>query len=204
MMFFSGVPRKAIFLCLLLFMLFISSCFPMTETFYRPSASEGSVVKQYCPPVESVLLIERRGVIISISASASFTKTDQVNVIIGFEVPEGMIVTLTDQKIASLAGDQVFASSDLTGRVWVSRGHTGEFLPDSPMIGKKQKRFLWPGTYYRKTDHAYYWFSASLTVPDPDIFLIELPTISINEIPMQLPLIKFRRDKQTIIATLNC
>lgn len=189
--------------CITLFLaILLSACAPMTVEFYRPHALDGKVVNAYCPPVESFILIENNGVITSTKASLS--AENQVSVIIGFEVPEGRVVILENENVASMIEDRIFASSVLSGRVWISRGHTGEFQTDSPMIGKTEKRFLWPGTLYGQTDHAYFWFSTLLSVPDTATFVLRLPNISVNDIKVQLPLVRFTRDKKSYIGSLNC
>ena len=102
----------------------------------------------HCPPVESYILINTNGVIVS--TRALLASENQVTVTIGFEVPEGSVVILEKQNIVSMVGENKFSSGNLSGRVWVSRSHIGEFQTDSPMVGKKEERFLWPGHLMEK------------------------------------------------------
>lgn len=181
----------------------MTACAPMTTTFYRPTAPVGKVVHAFCPPVESVITIESNGVIMS--TRASYFSANWIGVTVGFEVPEGRTVILENQKIASVQGDKIYDSQDLLGRIWVSRGHTGIFKTTSPMVGKGGKKIFWPrAPYSGSTDNSYYWFSAKISVPQTEAFVIKLPDFLVNDLKVEPPLISFTIDESTYIGSLNC
>lgn len=207
------VSKKMIWFILGVLVL-MAACAPMTTTFYRPTAPEGKIAQAFCPPVESIIIIEINGVIISTRASYSsvnwigeraYPSTNKIEVTIGFEVPEGRTVALENQKIASMLDDKIIDSQDLLGRTWVSRGHTEIFETTSPMIGKVEKRIFWPhAPYSGSTDNSYYWFSAKIFVPQTETFIIKLPDFLVNDLKVEPPLISFTIDESTYIGSLNC
>ena len=183
-------------------LIMLSQCAPMTTNFYLPEAVGGKVVEAHCPPVESFILFEKQGVIIGCQASS---KTfDKISITVTFEVPEGKVVALKGNKIYSLENDKVFSNATLEGRIWVSMGKTAEFPVDSLMMGKTEWKILKQVTLYSTTKHAYYIFSATLTVPDPDYFVLRMPDIQVNEIHVVLPKVKFVRSSKTYLGPLNC
>lgn len=183
--------------------LMLVSCVPMTTEFYRPAAIDGRVVSAHCPPVESFILFEINGVILG--SKASKAKNGLVTVTMTFEIPRGKTVRLRDHEIHSLISNQVFASSKLRGRVWVSAGRTVEFLSTTPMPGKTEKKaFFKQITFYGTTEHAYYFFSGQLSVPDQESFTVKLPNFSVNDVEVRSPEIRFSEDGVRYWGSLNC
>jgi hypothetical protein len=190
-----------IILTLLLFV--VVSCAPMTTKFYRPAAIDGKVVFAHCPPVESFILFETGGIILGSKASKS--TDDLITVMITFEVPDGKKVKLMDHEIYSLIDNQVFARSNLLGAVRVSAGRTSEFIATTPMLGKTEKKLFFKQiTLYGTTEHAYYFFSGQLSVPNLESFIIKLPNFSVNGVLVKPPIIRFSQDSMQYIGSLNC
>ncbi len=179
------------------------SCAPMTTIFYRPAAIDGKVVSAHCPPVESFILFETDGIVLG--SKASKAEDGLINVIITFEVPKDKVVKLIDGEIFSIKNNQIFSSSKLHGRVWVSAGRTKEFLVTTSMPGKTEKKIFFKQiTPYGTTQHAYYFFTGQLPVPNQESFIIKLPNFSVNGVEVKSPKVRFTQDSKQYIGSLNC
>ncbi len=187
----------------LLLALVMVSCAPTTTTFYRPAALDGKVVSAHCPPVESFILFETQGVLLG--SKASRAGNGLITMTITFEIPKDRTVTLLDQEIFSIQDDHMFASGKLRGHFWVSAGRTKEFSAATPMPGRTEKKLFFKQiTLYGTTQHAYYFFTAQLAVPDQESFTIKLPNYSIDGIEVISPKIRFTQDTLEYMGPLNC
>lgn len=193
---------RSLFAVLLPAILMIT-CAPMTTSFYRPDAQDGRVVRGQCPPVHSFILFERNNVIVA--AKASYPSEDQIIVTVTFEVPENNVVHLIDKTVEVSTPSQGTFKGVLSGYIWTSPGRTSDFQSEMPLTGKTKKNlFLDQVTFYGVTEHAYYAFNASLSMPFTEMFLLRLPRFLVNNIEVELPLINFRHTSESYIGSLNC
>ena len=203
---FRNVKRINIsFLAILLLALLTVACYPGTISYLHPSALEGKLVSAHCPPAKSVLLFEKQGVVVGVRATASFSREDQVDVAITFEVPEDKTVQLIDNHIEAYVGSQKISEAKLSVLVWKSRFKTADFSPDSPLIGKTERSlFFEQVTMYGTTEHAYYIFKTSLTVPESETFMLKMPGFLVDNVKVELPIVKFMKTEEFAIQPLNC
>jgi len=202
--FFSGVSL----LTIILLMMSTAGCVPATHSFFRPSAPGGTLIRGHCPPVHSVILLERSGVIVAIRVSESSSHTARV--LLSFEVPQGRIVRLKERTVELSVPGQGAYQGELDGWVWESRYESHAFPVDNPMTGKTRQSGSDTVTGYGSggTPHLFYTFRATFKakVPmlDSDVFTLKLPRFLVNDADIELPVIDFRRTSEFLIASFNC
>ena len=200
---FQTYPKIKQALLFVAILLPLSGCYPTTVELFRPEATGGRVVGAHCPPLKSFILFERNDVIVGVRALES--PIGQVSITVTFEVPQNTTVALKEQTIAVILDGKDFSTNALTGRHWISAAHTAKLPENSPMVGKTKKSWFFDQiTLYGTTEHAYFFFKATLDIKDPDVFEIRLPTLQINGVEVKIPVIKFKRDSKFYIAPFNC
>ena len=182
--------------------LLLAACAPMTVPFYRPGAAPGKVVKAWCPPVHSVILFEVHDVLVGFEVSSS--QSDRVLVTIMFEIPENRSVQLVDHSVEIYGPTQASLKGELSGRVWVSAGQTGEISLDTPMYGRTEERLFDQITRYGKTKHAYYFLRADVAAIQSDRLFLKPPRFLVNGLRVDLPVITFSRTTESYVGSLNC
>ena len=186
----------------LLSLMLLTACAPITVTYYRPDAVSGKVVKAWCPPVHSFILIETHDVIAGFKVSA--TQEDRVMVTITFEIPEKHNVQMIDHFVEIYGPSGVNSKSELFGRTWVAAGRTAEIPLDMPMQGSTKKRVFDQTTFYGKTEHAYFFLRADMPVVQSEMFSLKPPRFFVDGIQVDLPVITFTKSKETFVGSLNC
>ena len=183
-------------------LMLLTACAPMTVTYYRPDAVSGKVVKAWCPPVHSFILINTHDVIVGFRVSPP--QGDRMRVTITFEIPEKHDVKLMDRFVEILGPTGVSSKSELTGHIWVAAGRTTEIPLDMPMQGSTKKRVFDQTTLYGKTEHAYFFLRADIAAVESERFSLKPPMLSVDGILVDLPVITFVRTKETFVGSLNC
>lgn len=184
------------------FVLFLAACAPMSVSFYRPDAVHGKVVKAWCPPVHSIILFEVHEVVVGFEVSSS--QENRVLVTMTLEIPEKNSVQLIDHSVEILSSTQARLRGDLSGRVWVSAGRTGEISLRTPMHGKTEKSLFDQITRYGKTKHAYYFLRAEIAAVPFENLSLKPPRFLVNGMQVDLPVISFSRINESYIGSLNC
>jgi hypothetical protein len=183
-------------------LMLLMACAPMTVTYYRPDAASGKVVKAWCPPVHSFILIEAHDVIVGFSVSSP--QKDRVLVTITFEIPEKHNVQLMDRFVEIHGSTGVSLKSELSGHTWVAAGRTEEIPLDMPMQGSTKRRIFDQTTLYGKTEHAYFFLRAEMTATQSERFTLKPPMFFVDGIQVDLPVITFVRTEETFVGSLNC
>jgi len=183
-------------------LILLTACAPMTVNYYLPDAASGEVVKAWCPPVHSFILVESHDVVVGFKVSSSIK--NQILVTITFEIPEKHNVQMVDRfvEIHDLSG--VGSKGKLSGRTWVSAGRTAEIPLDTPMLGKTRKRLFDQTTLYGKTEHAYFILRAEMGVDPSQKFSLKPPVFLVSGVRVDLPVIIFIKTKETFIGSINC
>ena len=185
-----------------LFLTLLSACAPMTVTYYQPDAASGRVVKAWCPPVRSYVLLDVRDVTVGFNVSSP--RKDRVQVTITFEVPAKHTVQMIDRFVEIRSPSGVTAKSELFGRQWVSAGRTGEIPLDRPMEGGTTKKVFDQTTPYGKTEHAYFFLRADIDVAPAGSFLLKPPRFFVDGKEVDFPAITFIKTEETYLGSLNC
>jgi hypothetical protein len=180
----------------------LTACAPMTINYYRPEANAGNVVKAWCPPVQSFVLIDAHDVIVGFKLSSP--DKEQVAITMTLEIPEKHTVRMLDRFVEIDDGSGVIVSGELTGQVWVSAGRLGEVPLDKPMQGSTEKKIFDQTTLYGKTEHAYFMLSAEIPAVESKIWLLKPPVFFVDGIQVELPAITFIQTEEKIIGSLNC
>jgi hypothetical protein len=180
----------------------LTACAPMTINYYRPEANAGNVVKAWCPPVHSFVLIDAHDVIVGFKLSSP--DKEQVAITMTLEIPEKHTVRMLDRFVEIDDGSGVIVSGELTGQVWVSAGRLGEVPLDKPMQGSTEKKIFDQTTLYGKTEHAYFMLSAEIPAVESKIWLLKPPVFFVDGIQVELPAITFIQTEEKIIGSLNC
>ena len=121
-----------------------------------------------------------------------------------FEIPEKHSVQLIDHFVEIHSSTQASSQGDLSGRVWVSAGRTGEISLNTPMYGKTEKRVFDQITRYGKTKHAYYFLRAEAAAIPLEKLSVKPPRFLVNGMQVELPVITFSRTSESYIGSLNC
>jgi hypothetical protein len=122
----------------------LAACAPITVTYYRLDEVSGKVVKAWCAPVYSFILINTHDVIVGFKVSP--LQTDRLVVTVTFEMPEKHDIKLMDRFFEILGPPGVCSKSELTGNTWVAAGCTAEIPLDMPMLGSTKKGVFHQGT----------------------------------------------------------
>jgi hypothetical protein len=198
----SDVKMRAGAVAVSLSMLFSAACAPMSVSFYRPDSAHGKVVKAWCPPVRSVILFDVYDVIVGFEVTSP--QENRVLATMMFEIPEKHSVLLIEHAIEIQSPTQASSWGDLTGRVWVSAGRTGEISLKTPMHGKTEERFFDQITRYGKTKHAYYFLRAEITAIPLEKLSLKPPRFLVDGMEVDLPIITFSRTSESYVGSLNC
>lgn len=198
----NGLRMRVTLTSVVLSVMLLTACAPMTVNYYRPDAASGKVVRAWCPPVHSVILIETHDVIVGFEISSP--QKDRVLASITFEIPENHKVQLVDRFVEIHSSTGVSSKGEISGRMWVAAGRTAEIQLDMPMQGNTKKRLFDQITRYGKTEHAYYFLIADMAAVQSDRFSLKPPRFFVNGIQVDLPVITFVRTKETHIGSLNC
>jgi hypothetical protein len=183
-------------------LILLTACAPMTVTYYRPDSASGKVVKAWCPPVHSFILIETHDVIVGFKVSSPLK--DRMLVTITFEIPEKHNVQIVDRFVEIHGITGVSSKGELSGHTWVAAGRTAEIPLDMPMQGSTKKRVFDQTTLYGKTNHAYFFLRADIAAVRSERFSLKPPMFSVDGIQVDLPVINFVRTKETFVGSLNC
>lgn len=200
--FIDVLQKNVTLLAVTLSLILPTGCAPMTETYYRPDATFGKVVKAWCPPVRSFILIEAHDIIVGFKVSSPLK--DRMQVTITFEIPKNHSVQLIDRfvEIQGLTGDS--SKGELSGHTWVAAGRTVEIPLDMPMQGHTKKRMFDQTTLYGKTEHAYFILRAEMPIAHSEKISLKPPVFVVDGIQVDLPIIIFVRTEETVIRSLNC
>ena len=199
---FSGLRVHVTLAATSLSLMLLTACAPMTVTYYRPDATFGKIVKAWCPPVHSFILMETHDVIVGFKVSSS--QKDQVLVTITLEIPEKHKVQLMNRFVEIVGPTGVSLKSELYGHTWVGVGRTAEFPLDMPMQGSTQKKMFEQTTLYGKTEHAYFFLRADMAAVQSEKFSLKPPVLLVDGIQIHLPVITFIRTEETFVGSLNC
>ena len=198
----GGIDMRAGGAAVSVFVLFLAACAPMSVSYYRPGAAHGKVVKAWCPRVHSVILFDVHDVIVGFEISA--IQQNHVLATMTFEIPEKHSVQLIDHFVEIHSSTQASSQGDLSGRVWVSAGRTGEISLNTPMYGKTEKRVFDQITRYGKTKQAYYFLRAEAAAIPLEKLSVKPPRFLVNGMQVELPVITFSRTSESYIGSLNC
>lgn len=194
------VPLKTV--SLLLMLALMTACAPMTVTYYRPEAASGKIVKAWCPPVRSFILIETHEVIVGFKASSP--QEDRLRVNITFEIPSKHNVQLTDHFVEIHGPPGISSKGELFGFTWVAAGRAEEIPLNMPMQGSTKKRMFDQTTLYGKTEHAYFFLRAEMDAIQSERFTLKPPRFYVDGIQVDLPVINFIKIEESIVGSLNC
>lgn len=189
--------------------LLASACLPIQMSFYHPGAAEGAVTRNVCPPVDNLIIFEKRQVTIKVTAYVAHQAAIGT---LTFLVPEGRRVQLLDQQVeVSTEAAGVVTGALQPGSAWMP----GAFQPtritaDQPLPGRsKSGRPSWlpfsrtPG----QPRHINYNFGFTTplgTDTDPKAFILQVPSFRVDGTAITLPPIEFTRDRKLVISGLNC
>lgn len=180
----------------------LTACAPMTSTFYRPNPELGRVVKAWCPPVHSVILIDIQGVTVGFELYPA--QGDVVWARISFEISDKHSVQLVDRFIEVSSPNQRTAKGNLSGHVWVSPLRVEVISLDTPMNGRTETGLFGQTTRYGRTKHAYYLLQADINVTHADYLVLNPPRFLVNGVAVDLPPVAFTRTTEFYIGSLNC
>ncbi|GIX29420.1 MAG: hypothetical protein KatS3mg123_3301 [Burkholderiales bacterium] len=157
-------------------MALLTACAPMSSTFYRPDPGLGRVVKAWCPPIQSVILVETRGVTVGFELYP--IQEGVLLARISFEIPDKHSVQLVDHFIEVGSPNQRSAKVHLSGHVWASPWRTEEIPLDAPMNGRTETGLFGQTTRYGRTKHAYYLLQADISMTHADQLVLKTTQIS--------------------------
>lgn len=180
----------------------LTACAPMSSTFYRPNPELGRVVKAWCPPVQSVMLVDTHGVTVGFELYP--IQEGMIQARISFEISDKHSVQLVDRFIEVTNSNQRSAKGHLSGRVWASPWRTEEMPLDAPMNGKTEMGFFGQTTRYGRTKHAYYFLQADISMTHADYLVLKPPRFLVDGVAVDLPPIAFTRTTEFYISSLNC
>jgi hypothetical protein len=189
--------RKSISLIIIAAVLaLISSCavkYPVD--YYHPEATGGKVVRTGQSRTQSAILFEQEGVIIGFHTSYY---DEKIHARISFEVPDDKVVQLVDQNVevkVNAATYRIVLSGSVWPEGWFSQPI--DFPIFSPMIGKKAKYGSVRG--FGDTRNANFFVDGSIvTKPQPEAFQVKLPRFRINNVEVNLPVIRLKRASEDV------
>lgn len=183
-------------------LMLMTACAPITETYFRPDAASGKIVKAWCPPVQSFILFETHNLTVGFNISSP--QKDRALVTITFEIPEKYNVQMIDRFVEIHGASGINLKGELLGHTWVAAGRTAEISLDMPMQGDTKKRMFDQTTLYGKTEHAYFFLRAEMAVVHAEKFFLKPPMFLVNGVNVDLPMITFIKTKETFVGPLNC
>lgn len=180
----------------------LTACAPITTTFYRPDSDTGKVVKAWCPPVHSFLLIETHDVIVGFKVSS--IDKGRMLATITFEIPENHHVKMIDHFVEINGLNQISSKGELSAHTWVAAGRTEKIAIDRPMQGYTKKRIIGQTTLYGKTEHAYFFLHAEIDAAPSERISLKPPSFEVDGVRIELPVIEFTKTEETFAGSLNC
>jgi hypothetical protein len=195
--------------CLLLLVcsVLITGCLPyLVHDYYGPNAADGIVKKSTCgessgPP--DTIEFKRHNVIIKVKVYEVETGVDAFVIL---NIPKGKTVRLesTTIRISTPENSIITAGSISKIKRWLAEP-PWEIILDAnePMIGDTKESKV---TYFGpKTYDSYYTMSTTVRIQKYNIIAVQMPIININEAKVQLPEIRFKKDRfLELFPPINC
>lgn len=184
----------------------ITGCMPfLVHDYYSPDASEGTIKKSTCyetsgPP--DTIEFKRYDVTINVIVSEGETG---FHVFVRLRIPKGKEVKLESPTVTistpanAIHADGSFSVERFIAEApWQIKSET-----DEPMIGDTKESnmsFFGPRTY-----DSYYTMNADVTIQKSDAIVVKMPILNVNEVKVELPEIRFKKDRfLELFAPINC
>ena len=202
------IMKNIIVLITILFSL--TSCFPMVETYYEPSAKHFKRIRSECKntsgPPTGIIIPGPQGVLFEV---VSRLKDNGVVICFSITIPKNVNVTFTDN---------VFIIKNVTTGEQISKTTSSMYLIDNypincasywgPQIKDEINIFYsLQGGYIEKSKYVKfnqpYWNSFEIENFRPDQFMLFFPKVKINEAQFQVPNILFKL-KKGVFLSFDC